>query len=354
MKILSCTGIRPDFIRMSAVFGQLDARANHVLVHTGQHYETSLSDVFFKDLSIRAPDYNLAVGGPGKPHYSQVAELSVKLTELCLQVQPDVVCFLGDSNSVLASIPLHKEGFKVAHIEAGMRSYDRRMLEEANRVACDHASDMLFVYHENYATKARAENISDDRISVVGNTIVEPLRKIADLSYSRKAQHILLDIHRPENFKSKLRMEKIIEAASFYSKSTGLTVKMLGFSRTLSELANFGLSLQGIELVELMGYRDFIRFQQNSLFVFSDSGSSQEEAALLGVPVICPRDFTERPESMQANCSRLLALESSNFKSELDDSMVWLAGHAASFAGLTDWLGDGRTSSKIVDILLQM
>ena len=136
--VVTVTGIRPDFIRMSKIFKRLDESdwCKHILIHTGQHYNKLLSDVFFKELDIRSPDYNLQIGGPDKKHYHQQAELGVKILELFEKenIKPDIVLFLGDSNSVLASVPLRKEGYIIGHIEAGMRSYDERMLEEINRI----------------------------------------------------------------------------------------------------------------------------------------------------------------------------------------------------------------------------
>jgi UDP-N-acetylglucosamine 2-epimerase (non-hydrolysing) len=156
---VTVTGIRPDFIRMSEIFKKFDDNFNHVMVHTGQHFDTMLSDVFFNNLSIRNPDHNLHVGGEGKEHFHQTAEASVKLIELLRTLKNvDGVIFLGDSNSVASSVAVKKEGYCVIHIEAGMRSGDRRMLEEINRVVCDSVSDILFVYHENYKQKLLKEN----------------------------------------------------------------------------------------------------------------------------------------------------------------------------------------------------
>jgi UDP-N-acetylglucosamine 2-epimerase (non-hydrolysing) len=346
--IMTITGIRPDFIRMSDVFNELDKNFKHILVHTGQHYDKLLSDIFFDDLNIRKPDFNLGIGAAGKLHYHQQAELSVKIIELIKEknLKPDLILFLGDSNSVLASIALKKEGFKIGHIEAGMRSYDERMLEEINRIACDHVSSFLFVYHKNYRKKLIKENISKDKIFIVGNTIVEPLKKIADLSYFGKKEHILLDIHRPENFKYKDRLEKILYSAAEYGKKYSKPVKMLNFSRTVASLKNFSINIpENIEIIELMGYKSFIRFQQDSLFIISDSGTAQEEPALLNIPVIVPRDFTERPESVENGDSYMLLL---NNKNSFEESINFINFYKSTNKS---WLGDGNTSKKIIKIL---
>jgi len=348
--VVTVTGIRPDFIRMADVFKKLDTApwCNHILMHTGQHYDKLLSDVFFEDLDIRRPDYNLSIGAAGKTHYQQQADLGPAIIEQLKRddIEPDIILFLGDSNSVLASVPLRKEGYKVGHIEGGMRSYDERMLEEINRKVCDHVSNFLFVYHENYKQKALREGIPEDKVFVVGNTVVEPLKKMADLNYKGTKEHILLDIHRPENFKYKDRLQSIMNYANYCVEKTGKTVKMLKFGRTENALRDFDISMGNVESVDLMGYKDFVRFMQDSLFIVSDSGTAQEEPALLDIPVIVPRDFTERPESVENNCSFMLDL---NDKSSYEDSLAWL--YAPPFSGSSEWLGDGKTSSKIVSIL---
>jgi UDP-N-acetylglucosamine 2-epimerase (non-hydrolysing) len=347
--IVTITGIRPDFIRMSQIFKDLDSApwCNHILIHTGQHYDKLLSDVFFEDLDIRPPDYNLEVGGHGKKHYHQQGELGSKIIELFEKenINPDIVLLLGDSNSVLVSVPLRKEGYKIGHIEAGMRSYDERMLEEINRKVCDHVSNYLFVYHENYRQKALREGIPANRIFVVGNTVVEPLREITDWEYVGEKKHILLDIHRPENFKYKDRMELILKFANLCITKTKKPVKMLKFGRTMAAIKDYGLDLGNIELVDLMGYRDFVRFMQDSEFIVSDSGTAQEEPALLNIPVIVPRDVTERPESVENNNSIMLDLQDQTCYNK---AINWVTADRNSS---TKWLGDGNTSRKILEIL---
>jgi len=349
--IVTVTGIRPDFIRMSEIIRRLDAESSfeHILVHTGQHYDEMLSSIFFKDLNIRKPDYNLLVGGEKKSHYHQQALLSTRIIELFQQqnITPDVVLFLGDSNSVLASVSVRKEGYKVGHVEAGMRSYDERMLEEINRKVCDHVSNYLFVYHKNYRKKALREGIDDERIFVIGNTIVEPLRRIADLSYEGSDSHILLDIHRPENFQYPSRLAAILMYARQYSEYFDLPVKMLSFGRTMAEIEHNKIDIGNIEPIPLKGYKDFIRLQQDSKFIISDSGTAQEEPALLGIPVVVPREFTERPESVDNNCSYMLNLNDGSYLS----SLSWLE---SSVARSIDWLGDGSASQSVVDTLKEV
>tara|TARA_B100002019_G_C21273989_1_gene604077 strand:- start:2103 stop:3161 length:1059 start_codon:yes stop_codon:yes gene_type:complete len=344
--ILTVTGIRPDFIRMSEIFKKLDKNFNHILIHSGQHFDRLLSDVFFEELEIRQPDYNLEIGGEGKEHFHQTSELSVKLIELIRSenLNPDIILFLGDSNSVTCAVDLKKEGYTIGHIEAGMRSYDRRMLEEINRVVCDHCSDYLFVYHENYKQKALREGIPEENIFVVGNTIVEVVKKLG-YNGPKKKDTVLLDIHRPENFKYENRLRNIIKYANKVSDEYLVNVKMLGFGRTLKKIKEFDIDLGDIEVVDLMSFKNYTKEVYNSKFIISDSGTAQEEPALLGTPVVVPRDYTERPESVENNCSIMLDVNGTNWS----NAEAWLTINCSK--SKTQWLGDGTTSERIIKIL---
>lgn len=173
-KIVTITGIRPDFIRMSKVFEKLDQNFEHIMIHTGQHYDDELSRIFFKELKIRKPDFTLQTGKNSRNHYEQLSYLSKEVIYLLKRkkIEPDWVVFLGDSNSALVSAPLFKEGYKIAHIEGGMRSYDRRMPEEVNRVICDYVSDMVFVYTPLYKERLIKENKNPSQIHEIGRAHV--------------------------------------------------------------------------------------------------------------------------------------------------------------------------------------
>ena len=347
--IITVTGIRPDFIRMSEIFKKLDQNFNHILIHTGQHFDKLLSDVFFDELEIREPDFNLNIGGKDKEHFHQTGDLSIKLIETIRKekLNPDLVIFLGDSNSVCSAMSLKKEGYKIGHIEAGMRSYDKRMLEEINRIVCDHCSDYLFVYHENYKQKALKENIKDESIFVVGNTIVEVVNKYKP-NEDKKNDKILLDIHRPENFKYKDRLENIIKYANNVSKQYNLPVFMLGFKRTLDFVKQYNINLGDIQVINLLPFKKYINEVYHSKFIISDSGTGQEEPALLNTPVIVPRDFTERPESVENNCSFMIDVNTDN-NYTWSSSLSWLLLNSNNRK--VEWLGDGTTSEQIIKIL---
>jgi UDP-N-acetylglucosamine 2-epimerase (non-hydrolysing) len=349
--IVTITGIRPDFIRMSFVFKELDANFNHILIHTGQHFDENLSGVFFEQLNIRPPDYTLDTGKTAANHFEQLAYLSTAIPNLFKEhnIVPDLILFLGDSNSVGVSFPLKKAGYKIGHIEAGMRSYDKRMLEEINRTVCDHCSDILFVYHEDYRQQLALENITKN-VYVVGNTIVEPFTLFREdiFANEKRKDMILMDIHRPENFNYPERLKSILQFGNLCSRKYGLPVKLLYFKRLKDSIQTYGLEseLGNIEIIDLLPYKEYLNTVYHCKFIISDSGTGQEEPALLNTPVIVPRDFTERPQSYHNNCSI-------QFKAENDNSeevFEWL--HMVESGELVmkvEWLGDGMTSKKIVD-----
>jgi UDP-N-acetylglucosamine 2-epimerase len=348
--VMTISGIRPDFIRMSSIFKKLDEEFNHILVHTGQHYDKLLSDVFFDELEIRKPDYTLETGQNGGTHYHQLGYLSVAIVELIKNnnLKPDIILFLGDSNTVCASLPLRKEGYIIGHIEAGMRSFDKHMLEEINRTCCDHCSHILFVYHKEYKRFLENENIKDN-VHIVGNTIVEVCKPfIPNSDVIKRNDMILVDIHRPENFKYKNRLENIIKYANECSIKYNLPIKMLKFHGTCKYLKEYNLQLGVIELVELMPYKKYLDTVYHSKFIISDSGTGQEEPALLKTPVIVPRDFTERPQSVEANCSYMLNI---NQLSNVNESFEYLENIFGGAPMQLDWLGSGNTSNLIIDKL---
>jgi UDP-N-acetylglucosamine 2-epimerase len=349
--VVTVTGIRPDFIRMSEIFKKLDEEFNHIMIHTGQHYDDLLSGSFFKDLNLRQPDFNLGVGHPGKPHYDQVSDASEKLIQTLESISKvDCVVYLGDSNSVLTSVPLKKEGYKIAHIEAGMRSHDNRMFEEINRKVCDTVSDIHFVYHENYKKNLLREGHKPDNIYVVGNTIVEVINKMNIPNWS--GHGILLDIHRPENFLDKIRMQNLLDYIKYFREETGSEVKMLNFERTTNNILYHGLLEEYKEVCEfipLQKFRDYLDLCKRSRFIISDSGTAQEEPALLAVPVIVPRSYTERPESVEAGCSYMIDLDT--FKKYGLNSAYDATMFINEFNPNIEWLGDGNTSTNIINIL---
>jgi len=344
--VVTITGIRPDFIRMCNVFKELDKNFKHILIHTGQHYDTNLSDVFFDQLNIRKPDYILNSGKESVNHFEQLSYLAREIPILFKKnnIKPDLILFLGDSNSAGISFPLKKEGYKIGHIEAGMRSYDKRMLEEINRTVCDHCSDILFVYHEDYKEQLKLENITNN-VFVVGNTIVEPflIFKEQIMNKPKQLNMILLDIHRPENFYYTKRLINILHFANKCIERYGIPVKMLYFKRLQDVITTNNINIGKIQVINLLPYKEYLETVYNCKFIISDSGTGQEEPALLNTKVIVPREYTERPQSYKYNCSVKIDLDSNNY----DKIFEWIEKTDNIID--TNWLGDGTTSFKIVE-----
>lgn len=347
--VVTITGIRPDFIRMAEIFRKLDENFTHILVHTGQHYDKLLSDIFFEELEIRAPNYVLNTGSESSNHFEQLAYLSKEIPALFERenIKPDLILFLGDSNSAGIAFPLKKEGYKIGHIEAGMRSFDKRMLEEINRTVCDHCSDILFVYHDEYKRFLENENIKNN-VYVVGNTIVEVANKVKNeiMSVSKREDCILIDIHRPENFKYESRLRNIIKYGNYIHKKYNVPVKMLYFKRLDDALKKYNIDLEYIKMIPLMSYKKYLNTIYHCAFIISDSGTGQEEPALFDTKVLVPRDFSERPQSYEGNCSKYFNVNSYNIN-EIEKCLDWVKDKNIKMD--LNWLGTGNTSELVIN-----
>lgn len=352
MQIVTITGIRPDFIRMSKVFEKLDQNFDHIMIHTGQHYDDSLSKIFFSELKIRKPDFTMETGKNSTNHYEQLSYLSKEIIYLLKKkkINPDIILFLGDSNSALASAPLFKEGYKIGHIEGGMRSYDRRMPEEVNRVICDYVSDSVFVYTPLYKERLIAENKNPKQIHVVGNTIVEIVKQYKPTG-TRSKDFIVADIHRTENLKTHQQFNHILEYINTVGQKLNMEVKLVKFNRAAKMIEKYKLlkDKKNISPIGPYGFLDYLNLQYNAYGIISDSGTSQEECPLLGVPVAVPRKATERPESVEQGNSIMVG-EDRPISKMVSETVSFFKNYSISPAQLK-WLGEGKTSDKIVSIL---
>jgi UDP-N-acetylglucosamine 2-epimerase (non-hydrolysing) len=305
MKIISIVGARPQFIKCAPLSRELQKEHQEIIVHTGQHYDPEMSDIFFSELNIPRPVYHLNVGSGS--HGRQTGEMLKKIEEILIKEQPDHVIVFGDTNSTLsgslAAVKLH---IPVAHVEAGLRSYDRRMPEEINRVLTDHMSSLLFC-----PTQTAVDNLAKEGITkgvyLVGDVMVDALeynRGIAERKSGiietlglQNRDYLVLTVHRPSNTDSQKNMENIMTALGEFGRTTVFPVH----PRTRKYLEEYGIwdnLPPNIIATEPLGYLDMLRLMSHARKILTDSGGIQKEAYILGVPCITLRDTTEWPETL--------------------------------------------------------
>jgi UDP-N-acetylglucosamine 2-epimerase (non-hydrolysing) len=311
---MTILGTRPEVIRLSLIIKLLDESTNHVLVHTGQNYDKRLNEIFFEDLAVRAPDAVMSVRGTS--FGVQAGQILAGSEALFLEHRPDRVLVLGDTNTGLAAIVARRFGIPVYHMEAGNRCYDFRVPEEANRRIIDHVSTILMPYTQRSRENLLREGIAGENIYVTGNPIFEVMEHFADRIAASRAlddlsvgehKFFLVTAHRAENVDNETRLRSLIEALSLLHASYGFPVVCSLHPRTRSKAREFGISLDvpGVRFVEPLGFFDFVCLEKAAFCVLSDSGTVQEETCILGVPNICLRDVTERPETIECGSSVL-------------------------------------------------
>jgi len=316
MKILTIVGARPQFIKCAPISRELRRFHFEILVHTGQHYDPDMSDVFFKELKIPKPDHYLGVGSGS--HGKQTGEMLSKIEEILLAETPDLVLVYGDTNSTLAGVlAAAKIHIPIAHIEAGLRSFDRTMPEEINRVLSDHASDLLFCPTRTAVDNLRSEGITHG-VHLVGDVMVDALeynRVIAEehskimkrLSLISK-QYLVLTIHRAVNTDNRKNLENIIEAVG----ETGLPAVFPMHPRTRKLLHEYGLWIRlpaNIIVTEPLGYLDMLKLLQHAWRVLTDSGGIQKESYIFQVPCITLRENTEWVETLEGGWNVLVGTD---------------------------------------------
>lgn len=309
MKIATIFGTRPEIIRLSRVIEKLDAQCEQVLVHTGQNYDPNLSDIFFDELGVRAPDTYWGVRGAG--FAEQIAEMIRHSGEFFAAHQPDRVLILGDTNSGLAAMVAARMHIPVYHMEAGNRCYDDRVPEEINRRVIDHCSDVLMPYTHRSKENLLREGIDRTRIYVTGNPIWEvieanrpkieasdvlPRLGLADKGY------VVVTMHRSENVDDPQRLGSLLAGLDAVAEHFGCPVIVSLHPRTADKIARGGLTPKSslVRFLTPVGFFDFVRLEQGALCVMTDSGTVQEEATLLNVPSVILRDVTERAECLEA------------------------------------------------------
>lgn len=314
MKVMTIFGTRPEIIRLSLVMKILDLHCEHITVHTGQNYDESLSDIFIKDLDVRTPDIHFGIRS--NSFGEQIGQILTKADEALAEHKPDKVLILGDTNSALSAIVAARRGIPVFHMEAGNRCYDDRVPEEVNRRIIDHSSSMLLPYTERSKENLVAEGIERERIFVTGNPIKEVLTtfddKISKSNILKKlsakpSEYFLVTLHRAENVDLRERLGKIFDAFEQIGEQFEKQVLVSVHPRTREKLTQFDISpnARRIQLLDPLGFFDFVHLEKNSLAVFTDSGTVQEECSIFGIPNITLRDVTERPETIECGSNIL-------------------------------------------------
>lgn len=330
----------------------LRQRANVVqtLVHTGQHYDKNMSDVFFEQLAIPVPDVNLEVGSGS--HAQQTAEVMSRFEPVVLEKKPDLVLVYGDVNSTMAAaVVCSKLLIPVGHVEAGLRSFDRTMPEEINRLITDQLADWLFTPSEDGDRNLACEGISPLKIHRVGNVMIDTLERLLPLAMKCKAngfpaRYALVTLHRPSNVDDSQTLKRILECMIDVSSELGVVFPV--HPRTRQRISEFGIKTTNLHLTEPMPYIEFLALQARAAVVITDSGGIQEETTYLGVPCLTLRQNTERPITYELGTNILVGDDTDKLQNELSKI---LAGKAKIGTKLPLW--DGRASERIADIICE-
>ena len=354
MSISIIVGTRPEIIKMSSIIHECKKlNVDYFILHTGQHYSYNMDRIFFEQLELPQPKYNLDVGSGS--HAEQTGKILIGLEKILLKHKVDIVLVEGDTNTVLAgALAATKLHIKVGHVEAGLRSRYVTMPEEINRILTDHCSDILFAPTETSKQNLLKENIQEDKIFVTGNTIVDVIFQNQKLANKKKyilkelglksGEYFLVTVHREENSDNKKHFDGILEGLKRINEQYNIPVVYPIHPRAWKKMQEFNLSSNGIQLIEPIDFFSFLQLEKNARVVLSDSGGVQEETCILGVPCVTLRDNTERPETLDVG-SNILAGTSPQQIVDCVSLMykknkVW-----------KNPFGTGKTGEKIIQIL---
>ena len=357
--VILVVGARPNFMKIAPIQKELDKRKiPNILLHTGQHYDDNMSKVFFDDLKMKKPDIYLGVGSGS--HAKQTAKVMVEFENVCNEYDPSIVVVVGDVNSTLAcSLVSAKLNIKCAHVEAGLRSFDRDMPEEINRIVTDSISDILLTPSSDGDENLLKEGIPESKIFMIGNVMIDSLFsnleavKSMDIraKFGLEKDYALITLHRPSNVDEKETFERIISAIEDISGNIQFVFPM--HPRTRKMAVKFDLferlqSIEGMNITEPAGYLDFIALMSKSKLVLTDSGGLQEETTALGIPCITIRENTERPVTITEGTNQLVGTDRDKI---VKIGKETLEGNGKS--GRIPKFWDGKTAQRIVDVLLE-
>src|SRR5580692_9195466 len=399
MKIMTIVGARPNFMKAAPIIAAIDAhnrklagavvgagapQIHHVLVHTGQHYDEIMSGSFFSDLSLPKPDVHMGIGSG--THATQTAEIMKRFEEIVLAERPDVLIVVGDVNSTVAcALVTSKVSFDsvgtrplIAHVEAGLRSFDRTMPEEVNRIITDHLSDLLFVTEESGLTNLQKEGVSSDSVHFVGNTMIDSLlafkgkadssTKLDELGLllaagqngdgKKVARYALLTLHRPANVDNRESFQNILAGLQELGEDCPIIFPV--HPRTQKRIKEFGIDLNlrssnaadgrgrgGMHLIDPLGYLDFLCLMKNAAIVVTDSGGVQEETTCLGIPCVTVRENTERPVTVDKGTNIIAGTSQDGIRTALR------AQARRTSTGTIPMHWDGKAATRIVEILVR-
>ena len=354
MKVSVVLGTRPEIIKFSPIIRECEKqKLDYFVLHTGQHYSYNMDKVFFEQLELPEAKYNLDVGSGS--HAQQTGKMLIGIEKILQREKPDIVLVEGDTNTVLAgALAAVKLGTSVGHVEAGLRSYDREMPEEINRVLADHCSDLLFAPTEKSKRILLGEGISEGKVFVTGNTVVDAVFQNLELS-RRKVQPLqelglkeggffLATVHRQENVDHEDRFRGILEGLLLVEEKLGFPVVYPIHPRARRQLQAYKISLEGLTLVEPLDYLSFLQLESQARVVLTDSGGVQEETCVLKVPCVTLRDNTERPETLEVGSNVLAGTDPKEIlqktKGMLRVDKAWM-----------NPFGDGKAGTRTVGIL---
>ena len=359
MKILNVAGARPNFMKIAPIMEAMarSARITPLLVHTGQHYDQRMSDLFFRQLGIPEPDVNLGVGSAS--HAVQTAEIMKAFEPVLLEQKPDAVLVVGDVNSTIAcGLVAVKLGIKLVHVEAGLRSFDRTMPEEINRLLTDSISDLLLCSEPSGVENLRREGVADDKIHLVGNVMIDTLLKnrakaeestILDELGLEASGYVALTLHRPANVDNAEVLGRLLDAFEVIQRECPIVFPV--HPRTRGNIERLGLAeriaaLPNLRLIEPAGYLDFLKLTSSARAVLTDSGGIQEETTILKVPCITLRPNTERPITAEIGTSRVVGNDPAKIIKAWEDiqSNRWPPPRVPA-------LWDGHAADRIVRVL---
>ena len=359
MKIINVVGARPNFMKiaplMKAYKGYTDIEP--ILIHTGQHYDKKMSHLFFDELQIPKPDLNLEIGSAS--HAVQTAEIMKAFEPVCLRYEPDAVLVVGDVNSTVAcGLVAVKLGIKLIHVEAGLRSFDRRMPEEINRLVTDSICDLLFCTEQSGVDNLMKEGISDEKVHLVGHVMIDTLLKnlskaqqspiLNELNISNR-DYAVLTMHRPSNVDEPNAFKRILDALALIQQEMPIIFPI--HPRTRKNLKTFGLQsaiedMKDLHLLDPVGYLDFLKLMSSARLVLTDSGGIQEETTILKIPCITLRENTERPITIEIGSNQLTGTETHKIIAAYQNAVSgkWRVPQIPP-------LWDGHAAERIVEII---